>query len=172
MYLPLCEKWQLRDKTDLAYFCVSTLNLLIFISFLHQKRAKSRFYQQLNCKATKRWSKYTTDPVFFLSLSNKQHKNYVRSFVHPIDSAGANFFSSKKFFLAKGHLSPDADFVYQEWQDATYYFFNVVPQVCQLSNLILSLTVEIHQPLLNVCSITESLESIVYSWHLVIEHVR
>ena len=31
-------------------------------------------------------------------------------------------------FLARGHLSPDADFVYQEWQDATYYFFNAAPQ--------------------------------------------
>ncbi len=39
------------------------------------------------------------------------------------------YFSTKKNFLAKGHLAPDADFVYQEWQDASYYFFNVAPQV-------------------------------------------
>lgn len=31
-------------------------------------------------------------------------------------------------FFAKGHLSPDADFVPQEWQDATYYFMNAAPQ--------------------------------------------
>ena len=31
-------------------------------------------------------------------------------------------------FLAKGHLAPDADFVYKEWQDATYYFANAAPQ--------------------------------------------
>jgi DNA/RNA endonuclease G (NUC1) len=31
-------------------------------------------------------------------------------------------------FLARGHLSPDADFIYKEWQDATYYFMNAAPQ--------------------------------------------
>ncbi|XP_045588574.2 uncharacterized protein [Procambarus clarkii] len=31
-------------------------------------------------------------------------------------------------FLAKGHLAPDADFVYAAEQDATYYHANVVPQ--------------------------------------------
>ena len=44
-------------------------------------------------------------------------------------TSAAKFFSPKNFFFAKGHLSPDADFIFKEWQDATYYFFNVVPQV-------------------------------------------
>ena len=34
---------------------------------------------------------------------------------------GANWF-------ARGHLSPDAAFVYQREQDGTYYYINVAPQ--------------------------------------------
>jgi hypothetical protein len=45
------------------------------------------------------------------------------------EDSASKLFSAQKFFLAKGHLSPDADFVFKEWQDASYYFFNVAPQV-------------------------------------------
>ncbi|XP_071453644.1 salivary endonuclease-like [Hetaerina americana] len=37
-------------------------------------------------------------------------------------------------YLAKGHLSPDADFALQSWQDATYHFINVVPQWQEFNN--------------------------------------
>ena len=37
--------------------------------------------------------------------------------------------SSGTDYFAKGHLSPDAAFVYNVMQDATYYFINVAPQV-------------------------------------------
>ena len=36
-------------------------------------------------------------------------------------SSGTNYF-------AKGHLAPDAAFVYNVLQDATYFFINVAPQ--------------------------------------------
>merc|ERR1712223_390347 len=36
--------------------------------------------------------------------------------------------SSGTDYFAKGHLSPDAAFVYNVLQDATYYFINVAPQ--------------------------------------------
>jgi len=36
--------------------------------------------------------------------------------------------SSSANYLAKGHLSPDAAFVYQREQDATYYYINAAPQ--------------------------------------------
>lgn len=32
------------------------------------------------------------------------------------------------YFYARGHLSPRADFIYKEWQDATYKYVNAVPQ--------------------------------------------
>ena len=36
--------------------------------------------------------------------------------------------------LERGHLAPDADFVYKEMQDATYYYFNVAPQWRNFNN--------------------------------------
>ena len=47
--------------------------------------------------------------------------------------------SSGTDYFAKGHLSPDAAFIYNVQQDATYYFINVAPQV-RSSSLVLSLT--------------------------------
>ena len=36
--------------------------------------------------------------------------------------------SGSQDWFAKGHLSPDAAFVYQREQDATYYYINAAPQ--------------------------------------------
>ena len=36
--------------------------------------------------------------------------------------------SGSQDWFAKGHLSPDAAFVYQREQDATYYYVNAAPQ--------------------------------------------
>lgn len=41
---------------------------------------------------------------------------------------GSEIFNSRTSYMAKGHLAPDADFIFKEWQDATYYFINVAPQ--------------------------------------------
>lgn len=42
---------------------------------------------------------------------------------------GARVFDRRaQFFFSRGHLAPDADFIYKEWQDATYYFLNAAPQ--------------------------------------------
>ena len=49
--------------------------------------------------------------------------------IHLGEETGEKVFDQRaSLFLAKGHLSPDADFIYKEWQDATYYFANVAPQ--------------------------------------------
>merc|ERR1719322_2380281 len=45
------------------------------------------------------------------------------------NSEGARVFDKRaQFFFSRGHLAPDADFIYKEWQDATYYFLNAAPQ--------------------------------------------
>ena len=44
-----------------------------------------------------------------------------------VDKSGTNYF-------AKGHLSPDAAFIYDAEQDATYYFMNVAPQFQSFNN--------------------------------------
>jgi hypothetical protein len=50
-------------------------------------------------------------------------------------TAGGRVFNQRKsFFLSRGHLAPDADFLYKEWQYATYYFFNVAPQWQSFNN--------------------------------------
>ena len=36
--------------------------------------------------------------------------------------------------MLQGHLAPDAAFVYNALQDATYYFFNVAPQFQSFNN--------------------------------------
>ena len=38
-------------------------------------------------------------------------------------------------YFARGHLSPDADFIDGAEQDATYYFFNVAPQFQSFNNV-------------------------------------
>jgi len=42
--------------------------------------------------------------------------------------------SSKSFYLARGHLSPDGDFIDAASQDASYYFINVLPQWQSFNN--------------------------------------
>ena len=37
-------------------------------------------------------------------------------------------------WFAKGHLSPDAAFVYQREQDATYFYINAAPQFQSFNN--------------------------------------
>ncbi len=41
---------------------------------------------------------------------------------------------SISFYLAKGHLAPDADFLFKDWQEATYYYTNTAPQWQGINN--------------------------------------
>ena len=40
----------------------------------------------------------------------------------------------EKCLTLQGHLAPDAAFVYEVLQDATYYYFNVAPQFQSFNN--------------------------------------
>ena len=42
--------------------------------------------------------------------------------------------STGTHYFARGHLAPDAAFVYDAFQDATYYFVNVAPQFQSFNN--------------------------------------
>ena len=54
------------------------------------------------------------------------------------DSVSGNLIiGSKKNFLVKGHLAPDAAFIYQAEADATYFYINVAPQYQSFNNLYL-----------------------------------
>ncbi|XP_042873188.1 uncharacterized protein LOC122253866 [Penaeus japonicus] len=44
------------------------------------------------------------------------------------DLANAIINPHEQYYFAKGHLAPDADFVTEAEQDATYYYINAVPQ--------------------------------------------
>lgn len=39
-----------------------------------------------------------------------------------------------KTYLARGHLSPDGDFIFVSWQFATYFYINTVPQWQSINN--------------------------------------
>lgn len=41
---------------------------------------------------------------------------------------------SKSYYLARGHLAPDADFIDASSQDASYYFLNAAPQWQSFNN--------------------------------------
>jgi hypothetical protein len=66
------------------------------------------------------------------AYKTKSQKKFVSSLVG--SEASSQIFHGKTSYLARGHLSPDADFVFQEWQDATYYFVNAAPQWQSFNN--------------------------------------
>ena len=48
--------------------------------------------------------------------------------------SGLPFIDNKINYLAKGHLAPDAAFIYQMEADASYFYINVAPQYQSFNN--------------------------------------
>ena len=74
-------------------------------------------------------SLHLSDKRFFnliFSMYKKKEQKKMEKFYglsNVVDST-----SGSQDWFAKGHLSPDAAFVYQREQDATYYYVNAAPQ--------------------------------------------
>ncbi|XP_042225963.1 uncharacterized protein LOC121868979 [Homarus americanus] len=69
---------------------------------------------------------------FTVSMSNvyteKSQLNLMIDLLGDEDLAHKIIDVHKQFYLARGHMAPDADFVTEAEQDATYYYINAVPQ--------------------------------------------
>nr|XP_040570009.1 uncharacterized protein LOC121119415 [Lepeophtheirus salmonis] len=87
--------------------------------------------------------KYSGRPAFIVDETGKKKivwktinepNNKVRAYAKNsqntsiYDQSIMNPSKSSKFYLAKGHLSPDSAFVYDGEQEGTYFFVNVAPQ--------------------------------------------
>ncbi|XP_066942147.1 uncharacterized protein [Macrobrachium rosenbergii] len=62
------------------------------------------------------------------SYSVKEQKRLMEDILESNDLASTVIDYSKQYYFAKGHMAPDADFVTEAEQDATYYYINAVPQ--------------------------------------------
>ncbi|XP_068226264.1 uncharacterized protein [Palaemon carinicauda] len=62
------------------------------------------------------------------SYSVKTQKSLMQDILDSKKLAANIIDFSKQYYFAKGHMAPDADFVTEAEQDATYYYINAVPQ--------------------------------------------
>jgi len=88
-------------------------------------RNKRFFTWTTSTKMTKLYSKKTSDSTVTAILGGKTKLEGEE--IIETSSSGTDYF-------AKGHLSPDAAFIYNVEQDATYYFVNVAPQFQSFNN--------------------------------------
>ncbi|CAG7833472.1 unnamed protein product [Allacma fusca] len=68
------------------------------------------------------------------SYSQSNQIDIVTSLVGSAPLANQYIDPSQSFYFARGHLSPDGDFIYVAEQNATYYFINVIPQWQSINN--------------------------------------
>lgn len=60
---------------------------------------------------------------------NQAQQNRTIAQIVGSESLAVKYFNvQKNFFLARGHLAPDGDFIDAASQDATYYYINMAPQ--------------------------------------------
>lgn len=66
--------------------------------------------------------------MFSVSMQKIYTKNMQKALVTNLLNSTEHLTGKGQHYLAKGHLSPDADFVLEPEQDATYYYANAIPQ--------------------------------------------
>merc|ERR1711990_604865 len=102
------------------------------------KRPSFRADTSAYTRKNQRFFKWSTSTKLNKLYSKKSQKSTVTALLGGVtsieDETIIETSSSGTDYFAKGHLSPDAAFVYNVLQDATYYFINVAPQFQSFNN--------------------------------------
>ncbi|XP_050726227.1 uncharacterized protein LOC127003499 [Eriocheir sinensis] len=77
---------------------------------------------------------FKTNRMFSVSLSRSYSKRMQKSLAQELLKTTQHLTTQGQEYFAKGHLAPDADFVLEAEQDATYYYVNVAPQWQAVNN--------------------------------------
>lgn len=77
---------------------------------------------------------FKSNRMFSVSLNRQYKKAKQRELASQYLRSMDELSGKGQHYLAKGHLAPDADFVLEAEQDATYYYINVVPQWQAVNN--------------------------------------
>jgi len=93
---------------------------------------------RIDTTGTKRFFPWATSTKMNKYYSKKNQLSQVKKLLKTNNKLGAlkiiDTSRSGTHYFAKGHLSPDAAFVYNVMQDATYYFMNAAPQFQSFNN--------------------------------------
>jgi len=95
---------------------------------------------RIDTSGTKRYFTWATSTKMNQYYAKKNQLKQVKKILGTDNKIGENKTKiietsrSGTHYFAKGHLSPDAAFVYNVLQDATYYFVNVAPQFQSFNN--------------------------------------
>merc|ERR1712180_154234 len=110
----------------------------IALSDIDPKRPSFRADTGAYTRKNQRFFKWSTSTKLNKLYSKTSQKSTVTALLGGItsieDETIIETSSSGTDYFAKGHLSPDAAFVYNVLQDATYYFINVAPQFQSFNN--------------------------------------
>lgn len=93
---------------------------------------------RIDTSGTKRFFPWTASYKMTKYYSKRNQLSQVKKNLGTNNKLGAvkiiDTSRSGTHYFAKGHLSPDAAFVYNVFQDATYYFINAAPQFQSFNN--------------------------------------
>jgi len=93
---------------------------------------------RIDTSGTKRFFPWATSTKMNKYYSKRSQLAQVKDILGTNNKLGSlNIIETSRsgtYYFAKGHLAPDAAFVYNALQDATYYFANVAPQFQSFNN--------------------------------------